>query len=131
MFYSFLTSHSETTGVFFFLLTGLALHIDRLHRKTARDTQRERERWRKRQTAAGGWWEAHSCTIIEPNILYGVKKNREKRWVWNAKKLPDSVKAKMSDTSNYRNSVPSFFSDSHIDKVFNYNIITHKLRDTH
>lgn len=37
MFYSFLTSHSKNDRLY--LLTGLALHIDRLHRQTARVTE--------------------------------------------------------------------------------------------
>lgn len=58
-----------------YLLTGLALHIDRLHRKTARDTEGEV----KEKVRGRGWGEAHSCTFIEPKIPDGVKKKEEKK----------------------------------------------------
>lgn len=55
-----------------YLLTGLALHIERLHRQTARDTEGEWGRGEGRRKGGRGGGEAHSCTFIEPKISDGA-----------------------------------------------------------
>lgn len=93
-----------------YLLTALVLHIDRLHRQTARDTEggwgREGGKRKVGGWREGRWGEAHSCTFIKLKMPDDVKRRQriliiititmqKKHFIfWNVKNYPAVWKMK-------------------------------------